>query len=62
VLVKGARQMGKTSLMARGLQEARKAGCKVVLTDFQKLNAAHLQSVEKCFLALAEAIGLSANT
>jgi serine/threonine protein kinase len=56
VLVKGARQMGKTSLMARGLQEARKAGCKVVLTDFQKLNTAHLQSVEKFFLALAEAI------
>ena len=56
VLVKGARQMGKTSLMARGLQEARKADCKVVLTDFQKLNAAHLQSVDKFFLALAEAI------
>jgi len=56
VLVKGARQMGKTSLMARGLQEARKAGCKVVLTDFQKFNAAHLQSVDKFFLALAEAI------
>ena len=56
VLVKGARQMGKTSLMARGLQEARKEGCKVVLTDFQKLNAAHLQSVDKFFLALAESI------
>jgi serine/threonine protein kinase len=56
VLVKGARQMGKTSLMARGLQEARKAGCKVVLTDFQKLNAAHLQAVDKFFLALAESI------
>ena len=56
VLVKGARQMGKTSLMARGLQEARKTGCKVVLTDFQKLNTAHLQSVDKFFLALAEAI------
>ena len=56
VLVKGARQMGKTSLMARGLQEARKAGCKVVLTDFQKLNAFHLQAVDKFFLALAESI------
>lgn len=56
VLVKGARQMGKTSLMARGLQEARKTGCTVVLTDLQKLNAAHLQSVDKFFLALAEAI------
>jgi serine/threonine protein kinase len=56
VLVKGARQMGKTSLMARGLQEARKSGCKVVLTDLQKLNTTHLQTVEKFFLALAEAI------
>jgi serine/threonine protein kinase len=55
ILVKGARQMGKTSLVARGLQEARKAGAKVVLTDFQKLNASHLESVEKLFLALSEA-------
>ena len=39
VLVKGARQMGKTSLLARGLQQARQAGTQVVLTDFQKLNA-----------------------
>jgi hypothetical protein len=57
VLVKGARQMGKTSLMARGLQEARRSGCKVVLTDLQKLNAAHLLTVDNFFLALAEAIG-----
>ncbi len=55
ILIKGARQMGKTSLMARGLQEARKAGAKVVLTDFQKLNASHLESVEKLFLALSQA-------
>jgi len=56
VLVKGARQMGKTSLMARGLQAARKVGAKIVLTDFQKLNFAHLQSAETLFLALAEAL------
>jgi serine/threonine protein kinase len=56
ILIKGARQMGKTSLMARGLQEARKAGAKVILTDFQKLNASHLETVEKLFLALAETI------
>ena len=46
VLVKGARQMGKTSLLARGLQQAREAGARVVLTDFQMLNAAHLESAE----------------
>jgi serine/threonine protein kinase len=54
VLIKGARQMGKTSLMARGLQQARKDGSKVILTDFQKLNASHLESVENLFLALSE--------
>jgi class 3 adenylate cyclase len=54
VLVKGARQMGKTSLLARGMELARKEGAEVVLTDFQKLNASHLESVEGFFLALAE--------
>ncbi|HXU39527.1 MAG TPA: AAA-like domain-containing protein [Blastocatellia bacterium] len=56
VLVKGGRQMGKTSLLARGLQQARQAGARVVLTDFQKLNAAHLESVESLFMTLAELI------
>jgi len=56
VLVKGARQMGKTSLLARGLQQAREAGANVVLTDFQILNAAHLASVETFFMTLAELI------
>ncbi len=54
ILIKGARQMGKSSLMARGLQEERKTGSKVILTDFQKLNASHLESVEKLFLALSD--------
>ncbi|HLE63661.1 MAG TPA: serine/threonine-protein kinase [Pyrinomonadaceae bacterium] len=56
VLVKGARQMGKTSLLARGLQQARLAGTAVVLTDFQKLNAEHLETIENFFLALCEMI------
>ena len=54
VLVKGARQMGKTSLLARGLQQARESGAKVVLTDFQKLNTTHLASVETFFLTLGD--------
>jgi class 3 adenylate cyclase len=54
VLVKGARQMGKTSLLARGLQHARESGARVVLTDFQTLNADHLESAEALFRALAE--------
>jgi serine/threonine protein kinase len=56
VLVKGARQMGKTSLLARGLKQARETGAKVVLTDFQGLNAAHFESVGTLYLALAEVI------
>ncbi|MCI0393025.1 MAG: AAA-like domain-containing protein [Acidobacteria bacterium] len=53
VLVKGARQVGKTSLLARGLQQAREAGSKVILTDFQSLNAECLESIEKLYLTLA---------
>jgi hypothetical protein len=56
VLVKGARQMGKTSLLARGLQQAREQGAKVVFTDFQTLNTSHLQSVEMLYRTLAELI------
>ncbi len=56
VLVKGARQMGKTSLLARGLEQARKEGRKVVVTDFQMLNTADLQSAEALFKALATSL------
>lgn len=52
VLVKGARQMGKTSVLARGLQQARAESSRVVVTDFQKLNASDLESAEKFFVAL----------
>jgi serine/threonine protein kinase len=54
VLVKGARQVGKTSLLARGLQQAREAGASVVLTDFQNLSSADLQSFEKLLLSFAD--------
>ncbi len=56
VLVKGARQMGKTSLLARGLQQARAEGVRVVLTDFQKLNASDLESASAVLLSLAESL------
>jgi DNA-binding winged helix-turn-helix (wHTH) protein len=56
VLVKGARQVGKTSLLARGLQRARASGAGVVLTDLQALNLAHPISVESFFLMLAKSI------
>ncbi len=56
VLVKGPRQVGKTSLLARGLQGAREAGARVVLTDFQKLGQEHLASAAALFRAFAEMI------
>jgi hypothetical protein len=46
VRIKGARQMGKTSLLARGLQQARQAGATVVLTDCRMFNAVHLESAD----------------
>ncbi len=56
VLVKGARQVGKTSLLARSLQQAREAGARVAMTDFQLLNASHLGSVETFFRMLARSL------
>jgi len=56
VLVKGARQMGKTSLVARGLQLSRQSGDHIILTDFQKLNTKHLESTEIFFRVLTESI------
>ncbi len=56
VLVKGARQVGKTSLLARGLQQARAAGAKIALTDLQKLNTSDLATAETFYLALADLI------
>jgi DNA-binding winged helix-turn-helix (wHTH) protein len=54
VLIKGARQVGKTSLLARGMQKARENGRAVVLTDLQKLSTSAFESVDRFLLALAE--------
>jgi DNA-binding winged helix-turn-helix (wHTH) protein len=56
VLLKGARQVGKTSLLARGLQQAREVGAAVALTDLQHLAATAFESFEKLLLMLAELI------
>jgi DNA-binding SARP family transcriptional activator len=56
VLIKGARQLGKTSLLARGLQQARGAGARVVLTDFQMIDPADLASLDRLYLTLADGI------
>jgi hypothetical protein len=56
VLLRGARQVGKTSLLARGLQRARDAGAAVAFTDFQKLNRSELETPEALYRALGAAI------
>ena len=57
-LMKGARQMGKTSLLSRALEQARGSGFRVAVTDFQKLNTAHLASPRELFTALGSMIAL----
>lgn len=54
VLIKGARQMGKTSLLARGLQYSREHAIKTVSTDLQKFNAESFRSIKNFYLALGE--------
>jgi DNA-binding SARP family transcriptional activator len=56
VLVKGARQMGKTSLLGRGLQRARQAGARVVQSELQLLSAADLVSAEAFYLAVGSGL------
>jgi len=52
LLVKGARQMGKTSLLARGLKQARDAGKAVAFLDLQKLNQDDLRDLASLYKAL----------
>ena len=54
VLVKGPRQVGKTSLLARGLDQARRSGAMVVLTDLQNISTDSFSSIEKLLLAFAD--------
>jgi AAA-like domain/TIR domain len=56
VLIKGARQMGKTSLLARGMQFAREQGHQSAATDLQKFNAENFKSVDLLYRTMAESI------
>ena len=53
VLVKGARQMGKTSLLLRGLE---KAGDHSLITDLQMLNESDLGSIDDFYKGLGSMI------
>lgn len=52
ILVKGTRQTGKTSLLVRGLEEARRMRAVVVYTNVSALDAAVLGSRETLYRAL----------
>ncbi len=56
VLVKGARQVGKTSLLARALHRARENNVAVVLTDFQALTSSAFDTTDRFLRTLAELI------
>jgi hypothetical protein len=56
VLVKGARQVGKTSLLARGLEAARMLESKVLLIDFQHFDPSVFETAARLLLAMAELI------
>jgi len=56
VLIEGARQMGKTSLLSRALQKARESGARVACVDLQAFGAAELASSEAFFITLGTAL------
>lgn len=56
VRITGARQMGKTSLLARGVKQARQSGWRAVMTDLQKANVASLQSLDAFYAFLGESL------
>jgi len=56
ILLKGPRQTGKTSLLARGLQQARLIGDAIVVSDFQRISAQHWTSLDALLMALARSI------
>jgi class 3 adenylate cyclase len=53
VLVKGPRQMGKTSLLGRGVRQVRDLGWRCATTDFQKLSSSQMQSEDTFYKLLA---------
>lgn len=56
VLVKGARQVGKTTLLARGLEAARMLDAKVLLIDFQHFSPGAFDSADTLLMAMSELI------
>lgn len=53
VLVKGARQIGKTSLLVRGVEQVRKQNVKLVYVDLQSIGRDSMKTQKDLFFALA---------
>ncbi len=56
LVISGAPQTGRTSLLARALHLARREGARVAFTDLQKFNAASFASLEKFYQSLGESL------
>ena len=56
VMIKGARQVGKSSLIAQLMRSTRASGARVVRSDWQKLPRAALETAETFLAALAETV------
>jgi hypothetical protein len=53
LLIKGPRQIGKTSLLAQGVRSAQEFGYRFAFTDFQKFNAKLLEDENAFYRALS---------
>ena len=53
VLVKGARQIGKTSLLVRGVDQVRKSNVKLIYVDLQSIGRNNLKTQKDFFIAVA---------
>jgi predicted AAA+ superfamily ATPase len=54
--IRAPRQMGKTSLLVRGVQDARKMGQQVVYIDLQRVNETYLSSLDGLLRYIADEI------
>jgi DNA-binding SARP family transcriptional activator len=56
IVICGPRQVGKSSLLIRGLDLARKAGARIIVTDLDKIAANHMGTIDEFLLALSQLI------
>ena len=56
VLIKGARQMGKSSLLARQLDRAREGGAKVVFSDIEAISEEHMVTADSFLSGIAASL------